>query len=258
MTQIFAHRGSSGRYPENTMKAFNEALKTGCDGIELDVQQTNDGELVVIHDETVNRTTNGRGAVALMNWREISSLDASYNKKKWFVRHRIPHLEEVLEWLTNNDMVCNIELKNNKVPYKGMEEKVLQKIAQYRLDERMILSSFNHQSVSELNNLAPNMEKAPLYSKKGINPLLLAQSVGATSVHANFRAISYEQMKQCQQASVAVRLYTLNRSNALQRWMESGVDAIITDYPEKAINIRESLISKREHKIKNTDHSKNN
>lgn len=244
MTQIFAHRGSSGTYPENTMKAFKEAYKSGCDGIELDVQRTRDGELVVIHDETVNRTTNGKGKVALMTLKEIRALNASYNKKRWFTHPKIPTLDEVFEWLQSNELICNVELKNDKVRYEGMEEEVLQKIAKFKLHSRIVISTFNHQSVVRLHELDPTIKIAPIYSKKGVNPLLLATSTNASAIHANVRVMTPALMNSCQHMNVPVRLYTLNQEAKIKKWMMAGVSAVITDYPERAIKVRDQLNSK--------------
>src|SRR3954447_7356809 len=120
MTQIFAHRGYSASFAENTMGAFTEAEKAGADGIELDVQLTKDGELVVIHDEKVDRTTSGNGFVKDFLFKDLRKLNAN---KKSTRKEPIPALTEVFEWLTSNKLLCNIELKNAFFPYKGMEEK---------------------------------------------------------------------------------------------------------------------------------------
>lgn len=245
MSQIFAHRGASGTYPENTMKAFKEAEKSGCDGIELDVQRTKDGALVIIHDETVNRTTDGRGIVAEMTKKQIRSLDASYNKKKWFSQPKIPLLEEVFEWLLTNEMICNVELKNDKVRYEGMEEEVLQKIAEYGLSDRIILSSFNPASISLLRELDSDISIAPIYSKKGVNPLLLAATTSANAVHANYRVMTPALMESCQRMNIPVRLYTLNHEPKITKWMLAGLSGIITDYPERVVKIRETLMKNK-------------
>ncbi|MGD7045538.1 glycerophosphodiester phosphodiesterase [Jeotgalibacillus proteolyticus] len=241
MSQIFAHRGASGLYPENTMKAFKEAEKSGCDGIELDVQRTKDGHLVVIHDETVNRTTNGKGIVASLTLKQIRALDASYNKKKWFSNNKVPTLDEVLDWLGGNPLLCNIELKNDKVDYKGMEEEVLQKVAEYNLDDRIIYSSFNLQSIIRLRELDASVSIAPIYSKKGVNPSLLASSLSANAIHANHRVMTPALMDACQRMNIPVRLYTLNDPAKLKMWIGAGLGGVITDFPDRAVKVRESL-----------------
>ncbi|WP_167578575.1 glycerophosphodiester phosphodiesterase [Jeotgalibacillus proteolyticus] len=244
MTQIFAHRGASGIHPENTMKAFKEAYKAGCDGIELDVQRTKDGVLVVIHDETVNRTTNGKGMVGKLTYKEIRSLNAGYNKRKWFTHDKVPTLDEVFEWLKGNNLLCNVELKTDKVKYPGLEEDVLQKIAQYSLSDRMILSSFNLQTLMRLHELGTSIPKAAIYSKKGVNPSLLAQTTNASAIHANHRVMTPALMESCQRMNIQVRLYTLNQPAKLKEWMEAGLAGVITDYPDRAFKVRKELLRK--------------
>ncbi|WP_318508470.1 glycerophosphodiester phosphodiesterase family protein [Bacillus sp. T3] len=155
MTLIFAHRGYSALNPENTMQAFMEAERVGADGIELDVQMTRDGVLVVIHDEKLDRTTDGSGYIKNLTYKEISKFNANYKFKKWFQKTPVPRLEEVFEWMRSNQIICNIELKNNVFPYPGMEEKVIALINQYQLNNRIIISSFNHYSVVYSYRLAP-------------------------------------------------------------------------------------------------------
>src|SRR5690625_4151804 len=129
MTKIFAHRGSSGTHPENTMAAFKEAVKVGVDGIEIDVHYTKDDKLAVIHDDTVDRTTNGTGPVRGHTLEELQDLDAgSWFSKKW-KHERIPSLQEVLKWMMDHPhLVLNIELKYVGLDYVGFEEKVIQEV----------------------------------------------------------------------------------------------------------------------------------
>src|SRR3954447_15030693 len=155
MTQIFAHRGYSASFAENTMGAFTEAEKAGADGIELDVQLTKDGEIVVIHDEKVDRTTSGNGFVKDFLYKEIRKLNAN---KKGLKKEPIPSLTEVFEWMKTNTLICNIELKNGLIPYEGMEEKVIQLIRKYGLIDRVIISSFNHYSIVYAYRIAPEVE----------------------------------------------------------------------------------------------------
>ena len=110
--RVFAHRGYSGRYPENTMTAFREAMKAGTDGIELDVQLSKDGQLVIIHDETLDRTTTGKGYVKDYTLSELKQLDAS---GRFLTGERIPAFEEYCEWVKDTSLVTNVELKTSIV-----------------------------------------------------------------------------------------------------------------------------------------------
>lgn len=244
MTHIFAHRGYSAAHPENTMKAFIEAQKAGADGLEIDVQLTKDGEVVVIHDEKVDRTTNGTGFVKDLTFKEIRKLDASYKNRKLLKKEPIPSFIELLEWLTTNSLICNVELKNGIFPYKGMEEKVISLIRYYNLEERIILSSFNHYSIVYCFRLAPEIETAPLYTEGLYMPWIYAQSIKAKGIHPNLLAAPNEIILSSMENGIAVRPYTVNKEKDIKRLFEIGCSALITDDPVKAKEIQ-MLIKKR-------------
>jgi glycerophosphoryl diester phosphodiesterase len=235
MTQIFAHRGYSANFAENTMTAFIEAEKAGADGLELDVQLTKDGEVVVIHDEKVNRTTNGSGFVKNLLFKEIRKFNAN---KKGVKKEPIPSLIEVLEWMQTNNMVCNIELKNTLIPYKGMEEKVIDLVRQYGLTDRIILSSFNHYSIVYSYRMAPDIETAPLFYETIYMPWIYAQSIRAKGIHPKYSLISDEIIKSTMENGIAVRLYTVNKEADMHRLFNINCTAIITDDPVKASRIK--------------------
>lgn len=148
-TKIFAHRGSAGTHPENTMAAFREAERVGADGIELDVHLTKDNEVVVIHDSTADRTTNGTGEMRNLTLKELRKLDAGLNYSKKYKGERIPALKEVLSWMQENTLELNIELKNVTVEYPGFEEKLLEEVVEFGMEERLFLSSFNHYALQK-------------------------------------------------------------------------------------------------------------
>ena len=242
MTLIFGHRGYAAIYPENTMTSFKEALNAGADGLELDVQLSQDGELVVIHDPTVDRTTDGTGAVRELTLDQLKKLNAA-NHSKTVEFAGIPTLREVMEWLSGTDLLLNIELKNAVYPYKGMEEKVVELIREYHMEERVILSSFNHYSLVYCHRLAPDIETAPLYSDGLYMPWVYAESIRAKSIHPKFRAAPNEIIEQCQQAGIAVRPYTVNRKGDMKRLFKVGCTAFITDDPDLAVRLRKEFDS---------------
>lgn len=238
MTLIFAHRGYSALYPENTMKAFVEAEKAGADGLELDVQMTKDGELVVIHDEKVDRTTDGMGFIKNLTYNELRKLNAGYKFKKWFQKNPIPSLKEVLQWLTTNKLICNIELKNGLIPYEGMEAKVIDLVRRYGLSNRIIISSFNHYSIVYSYRIAPEIEIAPLCYECIYMPWVYAQSLHAKSIHPKYFPALEEVIIETMANGVAVRPYTINKESHMRRLFSIGCSAIITDDPVKAIKIK--------------------
>ncbi|MGJ7912028.1 glycerophosphodiester phosphodiesterase [Neobacillus sp. LXY-1] len=237
MTQIFAHRGYSAAYAENTMGSFIAAEKAGADGLELDVQLTRDGEIVVIHDEKVNRTTNGSGFVKDFLFKDLRKLNADKNGPK---KEPIPSLEEVLEWLKSNKMVCNIEFKNGLIPYEGMEEKVVELVHKYRLEDRIVFSSFNHYSIVYCYRIAPEIETAPLFIEAIYMPWIYSKSIRAKGIHPKHSNISDQVIITTMENGIAVRPYTVNQDRDMKRLFQINCTAIITDDPVKAIKIRET------------------
>ncbi|MDP4104514.1 MAG: glycerophosphodiester phosphodiesterase [Bacillota bacterium] len=238
MTQVFAHRGYAAAFSENTMMAFKEAEKAGADGIELDVQLTKDGEIVVIHDEKLNRTTNGNGFVKDFPYKEIRKLNA--NKSGGGIEP-IPSLKEVLEWLQSNRLICNIELKNGFFPYEGMEEKVIKLVRDYGLEDRIIFSSFNHYSIVYCYRLAPEIEIAPLYSGRIFMPWIYAKSIQAKAIHPNYKGLTNDIIRKSIENGISVRPYTINNENEMKRLFALHCSAIITDDPVKALKLRKDI-----------------
>jgi glycerophosphoryl diester phosphodiesterase len=241
MTLILAHRGYAAEYPENTLLAFKEAEKAGADGLELDVQMTKDGELVVIHDEKVDRTTDGNGLVKDYNLNDLKKLDARFKFKTLPKREQIPTLNEVLEWLAGTRMVCNIELKNSIIPYDGMEEKVINMVRAFDLADRVIISSFNHYSIVKSYMLAPEIEIAPLLSDGLYMPWIYAQSINARGFHPHWRAAPDQIVSASLESGIEVRPYTVNKETELERLFKKNCSAVITDDPLKAKRIMEKI-----------------
>lgn len=240
-TLVFGHRGSKGTHPENTMISFQEAYRAGAEGIELDVHLTKDGIPVVIHDEMVDRTTNGHGWVKDFTLKELKALDAGSWFSSQFAGEQIPSLEEVLEWIQPTKLWINIELKNGPIFYPLIEEKVLDLVLKYQLQERTILSSFNHYSLVKLHQLQPEIETAILFMEGLYEPWDYARSIGASSLHCFLPVATPELLQGAQQKGTPVRPFTVNEDAHIYALMRGGCSAIITDWPEKALEIRRSL-----------------
>ncbi|MYL46716.1 glycerophosphodiester phosphodiesterase [Virgibacillus halodenitrificans] len=239
MTLIFAHRGSAGTHPENTFAAYLEAERVGVDGIELDVQLTKDNQIVVIHDSTVNRTTNGIGKVKDYTLEEIKQLDNGSWFAPEFDGEKVPTLTEVLEWLQTNKLLLNIELKNetNIVPY--LEELVIKEIEKHNLVERVIISSFNHYSIRKINKLNSKIECAILFLEKLYEPWNYATTVRAKGLHSYNPKTSDAMIREAQERGYPVRVFTVNKEERMQQLIAQGCSAIFTDYPERALQVRE-------------------
>lgn len=239
LTLIFAHRGSAGTHPENTMESFIAAEKFGADGIELDVHLTKDNEIVVIHDHTIDRTTNGTGQVKDFTAAELKEFKANYHYKHILKRaSKIPTLREVFEWMKGNDLLCNIELKNSEIPYEGLEIKVLAMIEEFGYKGRIIISSFNHHSLAYIKTLNSEIETAPLYNDLLYKPWEYAKSMKANGIHPKYKAISDAMIKDTMANGLTVRPYTINKERDMKRFFAVNCSAIITDYPEKAVKVR--------------------
>lgn len=240
-TKIFAHRGASKYAPENTMAAFHLAHKMNADGIELDVQLTKDGIPVVIHDESVNRTTNGKGLIKNLTLAELKELDAGSCFSKKFLGESIPTLEEVLKWIAPTNMLLNIELKNNLEGYEGMEETVLELVKKYKMAQRVVYSSFNHYSLKTIKDLNPDAEVGVLYHhEKLYKPWNYITFVGADSAHPNYKMLNDEILAGYKNAGIKVRPYTINNPSKMAYFFKNDIEAIITDTPDMARSILEN------------------
>lgn len=234
--KIYAHRGSSGTHPENTVAAFKEAASLQIHGVEFDVHMTKDEELVVIHDESINRTSNGQGFVKDMTLMELKEYDFG----EWFTAdfkgEKIPTLREVLYIFKDTHHHINIELKSDVFPYEGMEQKVIHMLEEYRLEDRVVISSFNHEMVQQVKKLAPHIETAILFMEVMIAPHKYAEVVGADALHAFFPTVLRPMGKEAVASGKQVRVFTVNDEQHADVLKEIGVHGIFTDFPEKMYN----------------------
>jgi glycerophosphoryl diester phosphodiesterase len=231
---IFAHRGASGLYPENTIEAFRAALRLRADGIELDVQLTRDGEVVVIHDHRLERTTNGSGLVQQYTLRELRQLRASKKPDSRFRRVRIPSLREVCRSFEPTPLRFIIELKNFLVPQPHLEELVVEIIRQYGLTERTVISSFNFDSLIRVKELNPLQRTALLYVGPLQNPWEVAKRYGADELHVPEEELTPELVQQAKERGFPVIGWTINHPKRVKLAGKMGVDGIITNYPLRA------------------------
>jgi glycerophosphoryl diester phosphodiesterase len=180
---IIAHRGASKHAPENTIAAFRKALELGAEGIELDVHLSADGHLVVIHDEKVDRTSNGNGWVKEKTLEELKALDFGSWFTQEFKGEAIPTLDEALELLQPWTGIINIEIKGGSILYPGIEKEVVKKIEKFKLEDKMIISSFNHYSLVEVKKLNPKIKTGILYVSGLFEPWEYAKRLDAYAIH---------------------------------------------------------------------------
>lgn len=237
MSKIFAHRGYSGKYPENTMIAFKKALEYGVDGIELDVQLTKDGEVVIIHDETIDRTTTGKGFVVDYTYEELEKFDASF-KFKDLGFNKIPTLREYFQLVKDYDIVTNVELKTGINEYLGIEEKVWELIKEYNLEEKVIISSFNHFSVMRMKKIAPQLKYGFLSEDWIIDAGKYTHSHGVQCYHPRFNNLIPDVIKELKKYNLEINTWTVNLEEDMRYLYSNNIDVIITNYPELAQEIK--------------------
>ena len=231
--EIYAHRGCSGTYPENTIVAFKAAASLPIYGVEFDVHMTKDGELVVIHDESIDRTSNGRGFIKDMTLKELQTFDYGAWFSTQFKGEKVPTLSEVLDVFKDTHHHINIELKSDVFPYEGMEQKVIEMLKQYRLDDRVVISSFNHEMIQQVKKLAPHIETAILFMEVMVAPKEYALKVGADAFHAFFPTALRKMGKEIIASGKQLRVFTVNEEEYAKILQAVGVHAIFTDYPQK-------------------------
>lgn len=245
MTQIFAHRGSKGTHPENTLPAFIEAIALGVDGIELDVQQTSDQQLVVIHDNTVDRTTNGSGEITDYTLATLKELDAGSWFGPAYEGLTIPTFDEVLDCLVTHDFkgILNIEVKTDEKDYPGIEAQVVNRLNQQEWPFTIWYSSFNVKTIETLASLDPKRPVAYILFDQPIE-MHLAQEVSfLKAVHPKFTWVK-NNPEEAKAYPLPLRPWTVNKTEDMVVAFVLGIAGIHTDFPKKAQKIRETYAKK--------------
>lgn len=230
----FAHQGANATAPANTLAAFRLAAEMGADGIELDVRLSCDGEAVVIHDFTVDRTTDGQGAVREMACAQLQELDAGSWFDPAFANERIPTLQEVFDTIAHR-LLVNAEIKSLRGRSRGLEAEVVRLIEDNNLAHRVIVSSFNPLSLRKVKRLNSNVPTALLHAPD--QPLFLRRAwLGPISPH-EFRHPHYSMVDErfmawARQKGYRVNAWTVNDPDDLRRLLGLGIDGIITDHPD--------------------------
>ncbi len=214
-----AHRGASGYELENTMEAFEKAIELGADGIETDVQLSKDGIPVLIHDEKVDRTTKHSGLVKDFTFEELKNMG-------------VVSLEELMILAKLNYIVLNLELKNGNLPYEGLEEKVINIVKKYKMENQVVLSSFNHNSMIKCKSLDSSIMTGVLYVSQLYMPEKYCVNVGADALHPHHCAVNNEMVKAAHEKCKKVHVYTVNEEDDIRKMVDMKVDMIISNYPD--------------------------
>lgn len=231
---VIAHRGASAYAPENTLASFDKAKSLGASFIEFDVMLSADGEPFVFHDDSLKRTSNGRGEVGLVEATYLRTLDAGRWFSKKFVGEKIPHFQEVLEWLNASGISANIEIKPYKDCARQTTVSVLSHIHRYWPQNKALplVSSFDRDALHLSQTLAPELPRGLLLDSWDKGWHALATDFQCYSIHMNKRKLSKNRVKAIKEAGFQLYAYTVNYKRQAKKLRDWGVDAVFSDYPD--------------------------
>jgi glycerophosphoryl diester phosphodiesterase len=239
---IFAHRGASGMAPENTAASFKKAVDLGADGIELDVQLTSDGHIVVVHDERLGRTCNGSGMVMDLTLEYLRKLDFGGWYSEKFSGEKIPLLDEVIELTKESGTVLNIEIKAIPGKYNpGIEEKLAGIIKENGIEGRTIISSFNHFSLEKLKDMHDGINIAPLYVGMFKDICGYAAKLRADFIHPIYESVTEDVISSCKACGIGVNVWTVDMNEDIRKMAVMGVTGIIANRPDEALRILKEI-----------------
>lgn len=230
-----AHRGASGYAPENTFAAFRKALAMGAGFIETDLQLSRDARFVAIHDATVNRTTNGQGAVHDLTLADLRKLDAGSWFGSEFAGERIPTIEEILEFAKKHDIVFYLELKPSGS--WGGEHALISALRESGEIARTVVISFDHEILLGVREIEPTLMTGLLFDGKIADPLDKAIEIGARQIAVRGDLVTPRLLKEARGRDLQVVCWTVNHPGHMRLLVEAGVDGIISDYPDRLLDL---------------------
>lgn len=223
---VIGHRGAMGHETENTLASIQKAIDLGVDMIEIDVFKIKSGEIVVFHDETVDRLTNGPGRIENYNYIDLKKLVVDGG-------HKIPMLQDVLK-LIDNKVALNIELKGDDTADR------VNYIINYYIEkngwspENFIISSFKWDELTEMRRLNPNVQIAVLTEENPVDAISVAKELNAVAINPYYKRLDLENVNEIREAGLKIYVWTVNEDFDIDAMKQLGVDGIITNYPERA------------------------
>ena len=237
MALIYGHRGASAYAPENTLEAYKLAMEMGADGVELDVHLSKDGELMVIHDIDLERTTGFHGRVCDYTLAQLKELDAS-NGMEAYRGVKIPTLREVYALLKPYGAMVNIEIKTTDCFYPNIEEKLLELEREMGMEGKTVYSSFNHYTIARLRQLDPNAQLGLLYMSGLYEPWNYAKQVGAQYIHPMYPSLLLPGLAQgCLENGIGINAWTVDDPGMIGLCLQGGAN-VITNKPDIAVKLR--------------------
>lgn len=244
---LLAHRGFSGEYPENSPIAFEAAVReTGCDGFESDVHITKDGKLVIFHDATLERTSNGRGFIKDYTYEELLQLDIGAWKDPKFAGQHIWTLDELLDFCKQANMLLNMELKNYEVFYEGLEQRVIDAVCAHQMEDMVFVSSFNHISMQQSKQLNGDIKTGLLYDKPLLDMEAYIARSNADNMHPRYMLLQYqpELVDLYHGRGMQVNTWTVNDEADIRDMITRGVDCIISNNADLLCLIADEMCPK--------------
>lgn len=234
---VIGHRGAAGYAPENTMASFERGISLRADAIELDVHPTSDGELVVIHDPTLERTTNGSGFVSAHTLAQIRELDAGSWFAPSFKDVRVPTLNEILDWAHGRTKVV-IEIKQGPIFYPNIVELLIAALDRADMRGEVLVISFDHFSVQRVKQLAPDIMTGVLYAGRCVNPVALARDAGADALMPHWALLTKEEVVTAHAAGLFIAPWG-GPEQDYRFILATGVDAVAADFPDRPRQVLE-------------------
>lgn len=232
-----AHRGDPMKKPQNTRSSFLSALAYDIDMIETDVNVTKDGRMVIIHDQIVDFTSDGKGEVASFTLEEIRRLDFGSWMGQSFSGERIMTLEEILDLAKERDVALNLEIKNGPRIYEGIEKSFVDTLNDLRAADRVIVSSFDHAVIKKIKEIAPHIVCGILFSGAFIDPITPARLAGADGLHPEYSWVREGFVSAAREAGLFVNVWTVDSEDQMRRLAALGVTGILSNYPERLVSV---------------------
>lgn len=244
---VIAHRGFSGKAPENTLTAVRMAMELGADMVEIDVTLSSDGVAIVLHDDTLDRTTDGTGKAQETLWADLQALDAGSWFHRRFAGEPVPSLTQMLD-LVKDQILINIEIKTEAVGESalgGIEEKIAEAVRERHMVNQVIVSSFNPLALLHLHQVAPEIRSASLYNRQlhqALLPSEITRQVHASAFNVSQAYLNTSMLEDARANGLPVSVYTVNWTWRMSRLIHRGVDAIFTDRPDRMLRLVEKQV----------------
>lgn len=235
--RIWGHRGASHDAPENTMEAFKLAIDQGADGIETDVHMSKDGVLVLMHDEAVDRTSDGHGYIKDLTYDTLKGLNCN-NHMEGYDFCEIPTLEKLLALVKKTGIEVNLEIKTDVFLYPGIEEAVVAMVKDYGVESQVYYSSFNHYSLLKVKELVPEAKIGLLFQATTIDPWNYGKALGAQALHPYYPSLQCaDYLTKAHALGLEVRPWTVNDVDLMKTLKQNQCDVIITNFVRLGVEI---------------------